>query len=915
MATAEQIYWRGEFDSARVVWRSALQHRAPADSVTEPRVLTWLGLAAYRQGDYEQARGLGEQALSLKLARKLDGELPRSYNALGLIAWNEGRLSDAEVLFGQALAKARTLGDPEFVAKASNSLGLVQAEFGAFDQAEANFRLALRTGHTFDDARIQGGALTNLGMLDVWSGNPASALESLTRARLLYQSVDYETGEENVLGQMATAYAALGEPQRAFALLDTALAIARKQGMRGQEASNLEIIADLYRELGDGERALESYAQAREINRELGLSVELGNDLRSEAAIRGEAGLLQRAGTDAEQALQLHRTAGARFEELHDLLLMAQITGSRSAALHMTRARRLARTLGMPIARVRVAIADAELAETARDWHRVLETLDAAGPDLHAGSAANEWKADALRARAHASLGALDSAVVAGRRAVAALTRVRGNLGGGALHTRWLAGKARVYSDLVAVLLRTHREDEAFEVSEASRGQPLLDHLPSLRGQAGSSGRRGVGEARELLRRIEALTDRLGDAENTPPDERGPDAAVMADELTRRLQGARSDYEALLARMAIEQPGRTALLGAHGATVSEVRSALRPGEVLLEYMVTPGRVLAFAVTRTELKVVESAVTEADLTARVRLARSLFGQRDARAAESDEVAQALHRILIRPVVSSGAFRHASRVLVVGHGVLNYLPFAALRDAATGRTVADDYVILSLPTAATLTALRSGVWATSPAATRSKGTAYAPFPDRLAASRGEAESFRTAVRRGRARFGSDASEAQLRASLIAGDLVHVASHGVLNPINPMFSRLELAPGDGTPENDGRLEVHELMELSISSPLAFLSGCETGLGVAWTTDFARGEDYTTVAQSFLYAGARNVVATLWRIEDAGAAVFAGRFYQHLKNRSPADALAEAQRDTRNDPRYASPYYWAAYVLSGEG
>jgi CHAT domain-containing protein len=226
-----------------------------------------------------------------------------------------------------------------------------------------------------------------------------------------------------------------------------------------------------------------------------------------------------------------------------------------------------------------------------------------------------------------------------------------------------------------------------------------------------------------------------------------------------------------------------------------------------------------------------------------------------------------------------------------------------------------VLSSLPTAATLTALRGAAGETRPANMSTKGTGYAPFPNRLAASRGEAESFRAAVPRGRARVGSHASEAEVRTSLIGGDLVHVASHGVLNPINPMFSRLELAPGDGTAENDGRLEVHELMELSISSPLAFLSGCETGLGVAWTTDFARGEDYTTIAQSFLYAGAQNVVATLWRIEDAGAAVFAARFYQHLRDRAPADALAEAQRDTRNDPRYASPYYWAAYVLSGEG
>jgi hypothetical protein len=50
--------------------------------------------------------------------------------------------------------------------------------------------------------------------------------------------------------------------------------------------------------------------------------------------------------------------------------------------------------------------------------------------------------------------------------------------------------------------------------------------------------------------------------------------------------------------------------------VSEVRSALRLGEVLLEYLVTPDRVLVFAVSRYGLQVIESPISEADLTARV-----------------------------------------------------------------------------------------------------------------------------------------------------------------------------------------------------------------------------------------------------------------------------------------------------------
>ena len=60
---------------------------------------------------------------------------------------------------------------------------------------------------------------------------------------------------------------------------------------------------------------------------------------------------------------------------------------------------------------------------------------------------------------------------------------------------------------------------------------------------------------------------------------------------------------------------------------------------------------------------------------------------------------------------------------------------------------------------------------------------------------------------------------------------------------------------------------------------------------------------------------MATLWRIDDEGAAAFARRFYVALRSRTPAGALAQAQRDLMSDSRYAHPYYWAGYVLTGDG
>jgi CHAT domain-containing protein len=195
------------------------------------------------------------------------------------------------------------------------------------------------------------------------------------------------------------------------------------------------------------------------------------------------------------------------------------------------------------------------------------------------------------------------------------------------------------------------------------------------------------------------------------------------------------------------------------------------------------------------------------------------------------------------------------------------------------------------------------------------AIVPFPDELPGSAIEGQ----AIDRSRGRVtllaGDRATERELRRALSSGAIVHVASHGALNLGNPLFSRIELFRKVlGDPTDDGRLEVHEILDFPIRSPLVFLSGCETGVGEAWSSGFARGEDYATLASAFLYSGAGSVVATLWRIDDRGAAELATRFYRHLRGRSPADALALAQRDLLRSGRYRRPYYWAGYRISGD-
>jgi CHAT domain-containing protein len=90
---------------------------------------------------------------------------------------------------------------------------------------------------------------------------------------------------------------------------------------------------------------------------------------------------------------------------------------------------------------------------------------------------------------------------------------------------------------------------------------------------------------------------------------------------------------------------------------------------------------------------------------------------------------------------------------------------------------------------------------------------------------------------------------------------------------------------------------------------------VGGSWSTQFSRGEDFATLGQAFLYAGARNVVATLWQIEDNGAAAFAEQFYANLKTMAPDEALATTQRGMLKGSQYSGPYHWAAYQVIGRG
>jgi CHAT domain-containing protein len=418
-----------------------------------------------------------------------------------------------------------------------------------------------------------------------------------------------------------------------------------------------------------------------------------------------------------------------------------------------------------------------------------------------------------------------------------------------------------------------------------------------------------VAEADRLLRRIDYLTEKLRYSDTLPSRERSTALRRDQELILARLNAARTEYEDRMRKVARADSRGRALLGASRVSLVDIRRSLRPNQVLLEYFATQRGLFTFLVASDTVLSVTANIKIDELARRVRLASQIMSKPSG--ASDRPIMRALHDVVIGELARSPQYTRATSVIVVTHSALAYLPFAGLVQP-DGRRLIESRSLVLLPSAASLPVMRGNEAIPS----ASISAVFAPFPVELRGSAEEARVVKRWTNRARVFLGKKATEAQLRDVLAGGGSVHVASHAVLNQTTPMFSRIELAPGRAdTPRDNGSLDLHELLQMRIVSGLVYLSGCETGAGTAWSTAFKRSEDYATLAQAILYAGAHNVVATLWRIDDTGASVFADRFYAALSTTSPEDALASAQRSMLRDPKYSAARYWAAYTISGSG
>jgi len=914
-------------------------------------------------GEHEEAEQLYASAESIWQALGDSKGISAAQLHRGLIFWNTNRPTQAIELFRQVAARRDSSGDSFFLAQAVNNMGLVYRELGDARSAIDFFRQALEkwqgsedlltvnpedvdfassetppwlehaliamnnigwayevladTGNTeqvlnralslslyLNHGRITAEVKNNLGRLKYKTGDLQTALDYLNESLDYFTNISAdELWAAHVRHAKALVHRASGNTGRAKLELQEALRLRTiERDPIGRAATMLELA-----ELGLVDGQVNGILQTVEDALSL-LGEGQANPLR-QASAHDLAGRTYLAASQNEAALQHHDRAIDIFSVAGDIRGEAVARANRALTHH-------AMGLGLEVdTGLRVALSLAEQVEDRLLQFRIMT-------DQGRIFFENDYY-ERAKQKANAALWISET--------------LRGEIVDPILLRDFASTQREAYDVLINAELGLERPEQAWMAADFARARRFADML-----------RQSVADLSLLTPEEQTRHESLLHMRAARADERSAllskrESADTEEEIRRvrtELAAIIDEIEHIQAKgwQRREQPEEL-------LTLSEIQSALSDHDLILEYYFGDlgsgvWRITASDITYQSIPpldvILPSINSTVDSIRRFSpvLNTSLMG---------------LSKTLLS--IAANVEGDPTHIIVVPDGALYYLPFSILLDPKYDyrEPIVDTRDVSYMPSLAALLELR--------ARNKNRGSGLAIIADpvfeaddprlgklradrkSMSAFRLEGELKRSAERAGRGSFprlpGTRDESNVIRAAaqelkvrtirdtdanidlVLSGELdqyhiLHFATHGILDPEEPALSGLVLsgvAP-DGTSRSQF-LRSQDIVALNLRADLVVLSGCDTGLGL-----LVRGEGLHSLSRAFFYAGARQVVSSLWQVPDKATAQLMGHFYTEMlqNGRTPAAALRLAKLAVRSDRRWRDPYYWAAFIMQGD-
>lgn len=890
---------------------------------------------------------------------------------LDLLGWTlaaQERPQEAAAIFRAGLERATTGPGLTAAVELELSLGNLLAQQRSFDEAAERFRRAVAAAEASGDGRTLGFALNAEASYLFDRGETDAARARLERALEVTRAADHAPGEVSTRSGLFRILRELGDIEAALEQHEAAQRYADQRRVSSREGALLLDAGTLYRTTGELDRALATFTEglelavAKEAEGEEGMfRIHLGALLCQLGKYSEARGHLQRSAALAANPRRLATALlflgwadlgeGDPAKALTTIEQGLATVADGDLAMRLHFASSLAR---MRLGRYDEARANlTSLAEKAHraglrlvalDAERALATvylesgaLDRAAESLARATALATELGDPLRQAANESLlarlngerGEVEAALAHAERAIEIRESVRSRLVDPDLRTSFLARWRGDFDRAIEMLMRLAAERpgagyerRAFELSEAAHARTLTELLAEARIDV----ERGISpelsrQEREAERRLAHAEAELYDLYQRPRPE--PEAAAQHAGQEAQLSEARDEARRLHAEVERHirrsSPQYAELRYPQPPTVEEVQRRLPPGTALLEYALGERSSVLFVVTAEAFAAVPLAgwktIKEAVARARPDLEKPSPLTRGRLHGSLDE----LGRLLLAPAADR---LNVDRLIVVPDRDLFYLPFETLPDPAAPELgpggALRRWTISYLPSAAVLRHLEreATTWQRELLV-----LANPPVPALLAGDvdrRDSLSDLEGAEREARRiadllppqsvdlRLGAAAGEGVLTDPRIGGAArrLHIASHGVISDTDADDSYVLLA---ADPPHDGRLLLREVFDLDLSAELVVLSGCETALG-----PHVEGEGVLGFTRGFLYAGARDLVVSLWSVSDHGTEELMVELYrQILAGRPVAEALRAAKLARLEDGE--NPFVWAPFVAFG--
>jgi CHAT domain-containing protein len=784
----------------------------------------------------------------------------------------------------------------------------------AIAEADLAYDLASSSG---DDVGVSR-ALFARGIASWLNGRVAAGIRDLLRSAAMAPELPNPRTAMKSLYMAAYIEAQQGDYRRAILDAERVRAVAPWFQLRRGATMATWLLADLHYALHNFDVARDLHREVLETSARRGFYEDTSRVLADLA--RDELSLGNFAGAQWMINTALHEPGVANNKYVNgDWLALLTLQGRYSdaaALLQRCECERFA-FIGDPAVNSQVLIARSGIMLAQKNY-AAAETLARDAVAQAAAGGTNwwsAWPAQLMLGRALEKRGNLDDAERAYHDAINTIEYEVDRLPSDDLgRLRFFSGKTEPYRALAALLARRGDIPAALAAAETIRGRQLRQVL-----QEGKIDVKGALSAGDRARR-DALEQQLADLNRAYLHADAASATAVRADLSR----TRAALEDLDAQLAVEYGAVRTVASLRRNDVVGAAETLHEGELVVDYVLAQQESYAFLVARhggrIEFKMRRLAAAQSSLDDLSQRYAAALAQDDLRV---NRVSRDLYDAIAAPLEPE--LSRARELIVIPDGSLWRVPFEALRNRR-GIHLIERAAVSYAPSLLILRESRSkrrqekrpallalgNPLVDADAQRRVRSIERDAFLGSLPEAEKEVQRLGAMYRRLRSAVfvRKMATETVFKANAAKYRLLHLAVHGVVEDRSPLFSCLVLAPDA---QNDGLLEMREVIELQLHADLAVLSACDSGRG-----RIAPGEGVVGLSWAFLAAGCPATIVSQWKVDSAATAKLMVEFHRRLLAygmRRKAEALRGAKLALLKDRRYRAPFYWAPFVLIGDG